>query len=138
MYGEVVMEHFEHPRNVGEVEGPDGVGEVGNPVCGDTTRITIKVRDDRLVDVKFQTYGCAAAVASSSMATEIAKGRSLAEGLALSNEMVAEALGGLPAAKMHCSNLAADGLHAAIDDYLLRTGRTRAGVESLAVPRASA
>ena len=79
MYGEVVMEHFEHPRNVGEVEGPDGVGEVGNPVCGDTTRITIKVRDDRLVDVKFQTYGCAAAVASSSMATEIAKGRSLAK-----------------------------------------------------------
>ena len=117
MYSELVMEHFRNPRNMGSIEDADGVGEVGNPQCGDIMRITIKVKDDILEDVKFQTLGCGAAVATSSMVTEMAKGKSLAEAIAISNKAVAEALGGLPPAKMHCSNLAADGLRAAIDDY---------------------
>jgi len=117
MYSELVMEHFRNPRNMGSIEDADGVGEVGNPQCGDMMRITIKVKDDILEDVKFQTLGCGAAVATSSMVTEMAKGKSLAEAIAISNKAVAEALGGLPPAKMHCSNLAADGLRAAIDDY---------------------
>ena len=117
MYSELVMEHFRNPRNMGSIENADGVGEVGNPQCGDMMRITIKVKDDILEDVKFQTLGCGAAVATSSMVTEMAKGKSLAEAITISNKAVAEALGGLPPAKMHCSNLAADGLRAAIDDY---------------------
>jgi nitrogen fixation NifU-like protein len=117
MYSELVMEHFRNPRNMGSIEDADGVGEVGNPQCGDMMRITIKVKDDILEDVKFQTLGCGAAVATSSMVTEMAKGKSLAEAITISNKAVAEALGGLPPAKMHCSNLAADGLRAAIDDY---------------------
>jgi len=117
MYSELVMEHFRNPRNMGSIEDADGVGEVGNPQCGDIMRITIKVKDDILEDVKFQTLGCGAAVATSSMVTEMAKGKSLAEAITISNKAVAEALGGLPPAKMHCSNLAADGLRAAIDDY---------------------
>lgn len=117
MYSEQVMEHFRNPRNMGVIEDADGVGEVGNPTCGDMMRITIKVEDDRLADVKFQTLGCGAAVATSSMVTEMAKGKTLDEAMQISNKSVAESLGGLPPNKMHCSNLAADGLHAAIEDY---------------------
>jgi nitrogen fixation NifU-like protein len=117
MYSELVMEHFRNPRNMGSIDDADGVGEVGNPQCGDMMRITIKVKDDILEDVKFQTLGCGAAVATSSMVTEMAKGKSISEAVAISNKAVAEALGGLPPAKMHCSNLAADGLRAAIEDY---------------------
>jgi len=120
MYSEMVMEHFRNPRNMGSIEDADGVGEVGNPQCGDMMRITIKVTDDVIEDVKFQTLGCGAAVATSSMVTEMAKGKQLDEALAITNKAVAEALGGLPPAKMHCSNLAADGLRAAIDDYRTR------------------
>ena len=123
MYTDLVMDHFSNPRNVGEVADPDGVGEYGSPVCGDFMRITLNVVDDTITEVKFKTFGCAAAIASSSMLTEMATGRSLAEAAAISDEAVAEALGGLPAAKMHCSNLAADALHIAIADYLTRNGR---------------
>jgi len=126
MYSQKVMEHFMNPRNVGEVEEPDGVGEVGNPVCGDVMRITIKVVDDRIADIKFKTLGCGAAIATSSIITEMAKGMTLEEALRIDRKTVAEALGGLPPNKMHCSNLAADGLHKAIEDYYRRraTGTT--------------
>lgn len=117
MYSEAVMEHFRNPRNMGVIEDADGVGEVGNPTCGDMMRITIKVNDDRIEDVKFQTLGCGAAVATSSMVTELAIGKTLDEAAEITNKSVAESLGGLPPAKMHCSNLAADGLHEAIKDY---------------------
>jgi nitrogen fixation NifU-like protein len=117
VYSEKVMEHFMNPRNVGEVEEPDGVGEVGNPVCGDVMRITIKVVDGRIADIKFKTLGCGAAIATSSIITEMAKGMTLPEALGIDRRVVAEALGGLPPNKMHCSNLAADGLHKAIADY---------------------
>jgi nitrogen fixation NifU-like protein len=117
VYSEKVMEHFRNPRNVGEIENPDGVGEVGNPVCGDVMKITIRVKDNRIEDIKFQTLGCGAAIATSSMVTEMAKGRTLDEALKISKQTVAEALGGLPPNKMHCSVLAADGLHKAIEDY---------------------
>ncbi len=117
MYSEKVMEHFRNPRNVGEIENPDGVGEVGNPVCGDMMKITIKVENDRIADIKFQTLGCGAAIATSSMVTEMAMGKTLDEAMAISKQAVADALDGLPPAKMHCSVLAADGLHAAIEDY---------------------
>lgn len=120
MYSDEVMEHFMHPRNVGVVEEADGEGIEGNPVCGDVMKITIKVADGRIADVKFQTFGCGAAIATSSMITEIAKGMTLREALAVSNKAVAKALGGLPPVKMHCSNLAADALHRAIEDYLRR------------------
>ena len=119
-YTEAVMEHFRNPRNMGVIEDADGLGEVGNPTCGDMMRITIKVKDDRLEDVKFQTLGCGAAVATSSMVTEMAKGKTLEEGMQISNKSVAGQLGGLPPNKMHCSNLAANGLHAAIEDYRRR------------------
>ncbi|HLE01890.1 MAG TPA: Fe-S cluster assembly scaffold protein NifU [Dehalococcoidia bacterium] len=117
MYSDLVMEHFRNPRNVGEIPDADGVGMVGNPVCGDVMKMMIKVRDDRIADIKFQTFGCGAAIATSSIATEIVKGKTLEEALSLSNKAVAEALGGLPPAKMHCSNLAADAIHKAIEDY---------------------
>ena len=121
-YSDKVMDHFRNPRNVGEVEDPDGVGEVGNPACGDLMKITIRVRDDRIEDAKFLTFGCGAAIATSSMCTEMVKGRTLQEAKEITNKTVAEALDGLPPLKMHCSNLAADGLHAAIEDYLRRKG----------------
>jgi nitrogen fixation protein NifU and related proteins len=124
MYTDVVMDHFSNPRNVGEVEEPDGTGQIGNPVCGDVMRMTIKVDDDHISDVKFKTFGCGAAVATSSMVTELVKGKSLDEAAQISNKAVAEALGGLPAQKMHCSNLAADALHLAIEDYLTHEGRS--------------
>jgi nitrogen fixation NifU-like protein len=120
MYSELVMEHFSNPRNVGEIEDPDGVGVEGNPVCGDLMKITIKIEGDLIKDIKFKTFGCGAAVATSSMVTEMVKGKSIDEALKISNKTVAEALGGLPAQKMHCSNLAADALHRAIEDYYKR------------------
>jgi nitrogen fixation NifU-like protein len=117
MYSEKVMEHFKNPRNMGEIKDADGVGTVGNPVCGDMMTIYIKVKDNRLEDIKFKTFGCGAAIATSSMMTELAKGKTLEEGLKITRANVADALGGLPPIKMHCSNLAADALHAAIEDY---------------------
>ena len=120
MYSEKVMDHFSNPRNVGEILDADGVGEVGNPVCGDIMRFSIKVEDDVITDIKFKTFGCGAAIATSSMATELAKGKTIEEALKLTNKAVAEALDGLPPVKMHCSNLAADALKAAIIDYKKR------------------
>lgn len=117
MYNEKVMEHFSNPRNVGEIPDADGVGTVGNPVCGDIMKMFIKVKDNKIEDIKFKTFGCGAAIATSSMVTEMVKGKSLDEALKLNNKQVAEALGGLPPVKMHCSNLAADALHEAINDY---------------------
>jgi nitrogen fixation NifU-like protein len=117
MYSEKVMDHFTNPRNVGEIEDADGIGEVGNPTCGDMMTIYIKVKDDVLTDVKFKTFGCGAAIATSSMITELAIGKTIDEALEITRNDVAEELGGLPQVKMHCSNLAADGLHAAIEDY---------------------
>ena len=124
MYSDLVMDHFSNPRNVGEIEDADGVGQIGNPVCGDVMRISIRVDDDdRVAEAMFKTFGCGAAVATSSMVTEMVKGKTLTEAAEISNKAVAEALGGLPAAKMHCSNLAADALHLAIQDYLVKSGR---------------
>ena len=117
MYSEKVMEHFANPRNVGEIPDADGIGEVGNPVCGDLMKIYIKVKDNVIEDIKFKTFGCGAAIATSSMVTEMVKGKTIDEALKVTNKTVAEALGGLPPVKMHCSNLAADALHAAIEDY---------------------
>ena len=123
MYSEKVMEHFKNPRNVGEIPDADGVGTVGNPVCGDLMTIYIKVKDNHLVDIKFKTFGCGSAIATSSMITELAKGKTLEEGLKITRANVADELGGLPAVKMHCSNLAADALHAAIEDYYKKHGK---------------
>ncbi len=117
MYSDKVMDHFMNPRNVGEIEDADGVGQVGNPVCGDVMAMYIKVEDDRISDIKFKTFGCGAAIATSSITTELVKGKTLDEALEISNSQVAEALDGLPAPKMHCSNLAAEALHSAIEDY---------------------
>lgn len=117
MYSDKVMDHFSNPRNTGEIPDADGVGQVGNPVCGDIMKMFIKVDDGRISDIKFKTFGCGAAIATSSMVTEMVKGKTIEEALAVSNQMVAEALDGLPAPKMHCSNLAADALHKAIEDY---------------------
>lgn len=117
MYTEKVMDHFENPRNVGEITDADGVGQVGNSTCGDIMKIYIKVDDQKISDIKFKVFGCGAAIATSSMVTELAKGKTIEEALQLSNKTVAEALDGLPPKKMHCSNLAADALHAAIKDY---------------------
>ncbi|MGI6308325.1 MAG: Fe-S cluster assembly scaffold protein NifU [Dethiobacteria bacterium] len=117
MYNEKVMEHFQNPRNVGEIDNASGVGEVGNTTCGDIMKIFIKVEEDVIKDIRFLTFGCGAAIASSSILTEMVKGKTLEEALALSNKDVAEELGGLPPAKLHCSNLAADALHNAIADY---------------------
>jgi len=118
MYSQKVMEHFKNPRNMGEIPDADGVGTVGNPICGDMMKIFIKVKDNTLEDVKFKTFGCGAAIATSSMITELAKGKTIDEALKITRADVADALEGLPPIKMHCSNLAADGLRAAIEDYL--------------------
>jgi len=118
LYSEKVMEHFKNPRNVGEMENPDGVGRVGDPICGDVMELYIKVNDGVIVDVKFKTFGCAAAIATSSMVTEMVKGKSVEEALKISNNAVVEALDGLPPAKVHCSVLAEDALKAAIENYL--------------------
>jgi nitrogen fixation NifU-like protein len=117
-YSEKVMEHFKNPRNVGEIENPDGVGHVGNPVCGDIMELYIKVNDGIIVDAKFKTFGCGAAIATSSMVTEMVKGKRIEEALKISNKAVAEALDGLPPVKMHCSVLAEEALKSAIKDYL--------------------
>ena len=117
VYSEKVMDHFRNPRNVGELENPDGVGRAGNPICGDVMEMQIRVQNGIIADAKFRTFGCGAAIATSSMATEMVKGKSLEEALTISNKAVAEALDGLPAAKMHCSSLAEDALKAAIIDY---------------------
>ncbi|MGQ9552509.1 MAG: Fe-S cluster assembly scaffold protein NifU [Anaerolineae bacterium] len=124
-YSELVMDHFRNPRNVGTIEDADGVGMVGNPVCGDIMEMFIKVEDGRLADVKFRTFGCGAAVATSSITTEMVKGKTIEEAMQLTNRAVAEALGGLPSQKMHCSNLAADALHEAIKDYQRRKGEAK-------------
>jgi len=126
-YSEKVMEHFMHPRNMGEMENPDGIGKVGNPICGDIMEMYIRVKDNIITDVKFKTFGCGAAIATSSMTTELIKGKSLEEALKLTNKAVAEALDGLPPVKMHCSVLAEDAIKSAIDDYLKK--KTGKGLE---------
>lgn len=125
MYTEKVMELFMNPKNVGRIEDADGIGEVGNPVCGDVMKIYLKIKDDRIVDVKFETFGCAAAIATSSMVTEMVKGKTLDEALKVTNKDVAEALGGLPPQKLHCSLLAEEGIKAAIEDYLSKKDKTK-------------
>ncbi|MCK4223419.1 Fe-S cluster assembly scaffold protein NifU [Candidatus Bathyarchaeota archaeon] len=127
MYSEKVMEHFRNPRNVGEIPDADGVGTVGNPVCGDVMAIYIKVKDNHIDDIKFKTFGCGAAIATSSMITELAKGKSLDEALKITRNDVADKLDGLPSIKMHCSNLAADALHEAVKDYRKRQEKHRNG-----------
>jgi nitrogen fixation NifU-like protein len=122
-YSEKVMEHFLNPHNVGELPDADGVGNVGNPVCGDIMRLYIKVQDGRIVDARFKTFGCGAAIATSSMVTDLVKGKTLDEALQISNKAVAEALGGLPKVKMHCSVLAEEALRAAIEDYRKKQGQ---------------
>ena len=117
MYSEKLMDHFTNPRNVGEIPQADGVGEEGNPTCGDVMKITIKVENGRITDAKFRTFGCGAAIAVSSMVTEMVKGKTLEEAMSITKEAVADALGGLPPQKMHCSNLGADALRLAIEDY---------------------
>ncbi len=117
-YSEKVMEHFRNPRNVGDMENPDGIGHVGNPMCGDIMELYIKVKDNVIVDAKFKTFGCGAAIATSSMVTELVKGKTVDGALEISNRAVAEALGGLPPIKMHCSVLAEEALKSAIEDYL--------------------
>lgn len=117
MYSKKVMDHFTNPRNVGEIPNADGIGEMGNPVCGDAMKIFIRIENDRIVDAKFQTFGCGASIAVSSMVTEMVKGKTIDEALKISKETVASALDGLPPQKMHCSNLGADALHKAIEDY---------------------
>jgi nitrogen fixation NifU-like protein len=120
-YSEKVMDHFMNPRNVGEIPDADGIGNVGNPVCGDIMKMYIKVENGVITDAKFKTFGCGAAIATSSMATDLIKGKSLEEALSLTNAAVAEALGGLPKVKMHCSVLAEEAVRSAINDYLMKT-----------------
>ena len=127
VYSEKVMDHFMHPRNVGEIEDADGVGEVGNPVCGDMMTFYIKVKDDKLEDVKFKTFGCGAAIAVSSMVSEMAKGKPIEEAQKITPELVAQELEGLPKQKFHCSNLGAQALNKAIDNYLAKTGKLKEG-----------
>jgi len=120
-YSNKVMEHFKNPRNVGEMENPDGIGHVGNPVCGDIMELYIKVKDNKIIDAKFKTFGCGAAIATSSMVTELVKGKTIEEALKVTNQAVVDALGGLPKVKLHCSVLAEQALQRAVDDYLKKT-----------------
>ena len=122
LYSDIVMDHFMHPRNVGEIENPDGVGQVGNAKCGDIMKMYLKIRDNVIQDVKFETFGCGSAIASSSMATEMIKGKTIDEALAVTNRQVVDALGGLPAHKLHCSVLAEESIESAIKDYYDRHG----------------
>jgi len=122
-YSEKVMDHFLHPRNVGEIPDANGIGNVGNPICGDIMRMYLKIENDIIVDAKFKTFGCGAAISTSSMVTEMVKGKTVDEALKISNKAVAEALGGLPAIKMHCSVLAEEALKSAIKDYCQRQGK---------------
>ena len=123
LYSEKVMDHFEHPRNVGSIPDADGVGQVGNPKCGDIMKMYLKIDGDVISDVKFQTFGCGSAIATSSMATEMIKGKTVGEAMALTNAAVAEALDGLPAYKLHCSVLAEEAIKAALADYYTRKGQ---------------
>lgn len=120
-YSEKVMDHFRNPRNVGEMENPDGIGHIGNPTCGDIMEMYIRVKDNVIVEAKFKTFGCGAAIATSSMVTELVKGKTIEEAVIISNKAVVEALDGLPAVKLHCSVLAEDALKSAINDYLTKT-----------------
>jgi len=122
LYSDIVMDHFRHPRNLGVLEDADGVGEVGNAKCGDIMKMYLKIEDDLIRDVSFETFGCGSAIASSSMATELIKGRPVSEALGLTNQAVAEALGGMPAHKLHCSVLAAEAIRAALKDYYDKNG----------------
>ena len=122
LYRDIVMDHFMHPRNVGEIENPDGVGQVGNAKCGDIMKMYLKIRDNVIQDVKFETFGCGSAIASSSMATEMIKGKTIDQALAVTNRQVVDALGGLPAHKLHCSVLAEESIKSAIKDYYDRHG----------------
>ena len=122
LYSDIVMDHFMHPRNVGEIENPDGVGQVGNAKCGDIMKMYLKIRDNVIQDVKFETFGCGSAIASSSIATEMIKGKTVEEALAVTNRQVVDALGGLPAHKLHCSVLAEESIKSAIKDYYDRHG----------------
>ncbi len=129
LYSEVVMEHFQNPRNMGEIEDADAIGEAGNPVCGDLMKIYIKVKDDVITDISFKTFGCAAAIATSSMITEMAEGKTLKEAYDITRDDVAYELEGLPPIKMHCSNLASDALREAIKEYLRKEGREIDGID---------
>ncbi len=129
MYSEKVVDHFTNPRNVGEIENADGVGQVGNPVCGDIMKIYLKIENNIIVDVKFKTFGCGAAIATSSMATELIKGKSVDEALELSNKAVVEALDGLPPVKLHCSVLAEEAVKTAIIDYYKKIGKDTTALE---------
>ena len=129
MYSEKVMDHFSNPRNVGELENPSGTGTVGNAKCGDIMKMDIQVENGIITDVKFKTFGCGAAIATSSMATEMVKGKRIAEALQLTNKAVAEALDGLPPVKMHCSMLAEQAIHAAVEDYIKKHPEEAAGLE---------
>jgi len=122
-YSDKVMDHFMNPRNVGEIDDPDGVGTVGNPACGDIMQMFIKIKDDTIVDAKFKTFGCGAAIASSSMATELIKGKKIEEAVKVTNSEVTSALGGLPPVKRHCSVLAEEALHSALADYYKKQGK---------------
>jgi nitrogen fixation NifU-like protein len=128
-YSEKVMDHFTNPRNVGELQDPDGIGRIGNPVCGDIMEFQIKVEDEHIADVKFKTFGCGAAIAVSSMVSELAKGKTLDEAMLITNKMVAKELDGLPKNKMHCSNLGADALHKAIVDFRKKRGEEVEDIE---------
>lgn len=130
MYTEIVMDHFRNPRNVGQIENADGVGQVGNPKCGDIMKIYLKINDETIEDVKFETFGCGSAIASSSMATELIKGKSINEAVELTNKAVIEALGGLPAVKVHCSVLAEQAVKSALYDYAQKTGKVIKGLEN--------
>jgi nitrogen fixation protein NifU and related proteins len=131
MYSEKVIDHFTNPRNVGEIENADGVGQVGNPVCGDIMKIYLKIENDVIVDVKFKTFGCGAAIATSSMATELIKGKKVEEALELTNKAVVEALDGLPPVKLHCSVLAEEAVKTAIIDYYKKQGKDTAELEKI-------
>lgn len=124
-YSKKVMEHFMNPRNVGVIENPDGYGKMGNPTCGDLMEIFIKVKEEKIDDIKFRTFGCGSAIAVSSMVTEMAKGKTLDEAMLINRNDVAKELDGLPPQKMHCSNLGADALHAAVKDYWVKTGKIK-------------
>lgn len=130
MYTEKVMDHFRNPRNVGEIENADGIGEVGNAKCGDIMKIYLKIDDEIITDVKFLTFGCGSAIASSSMSTELIKGKNINEAVALTNKAVIEALGGLPQTKIHCSVLAEQAVKSALNDYSLKTGKKIKGLEN--------
>ncbi|NYB75950.1 Fe-S cluster assembly scaffold protein NifU [Sedimentibacter hydroxybenzoicus DSM 7310] len=130
MYTEAVMDHFRNPRNVGSMENADGVGQVGNPKCGDIMKIYLKINDETIEDVKFETFGCGSAIASSSMATELIKGKSINEAVELTNKAVVEALGGLPPVKVHCSVLAEQAVKSALFDYAQKTGKVIKGLEN--------